>query len=186
MPYYDADGNECTLPVMCTREPGWAANRLQHTQSELSALRADAEQLRVQLAGCLCAAEGLFAERAVKGDYGWSLPYETMTQVHQELSALRARVAELEAQVQQDAEDEMALHVRLLEATQRLATLEAPPVVPYGFDVVNRYDGVGWCLAAKVVEMGTQETAQAYRALAWAMAHNSRPPHAADEKEGKS
>jgi hypothetical protein len=66
-----------------------------------------------------------------------------------------------------------------------VAELQAPPVVPWGFEVVNRYDGVGWCLEAKVVEMGTQETAQAYRALAWAMAHNTRPPHEADRKVGE-
>lgn len=50
MSYYDADGNECTLPVMCMREPGWAANRIQHTQAELSALRALVAELEAKLA----------------------------------------------------------------------------------------------------------------------------------------
>src|SRR5690606_13646477 len=26
--YTDSDGNECDLPTMCRREPGWAANRI--------------------------------------------------------------------------------------------------------------------------------------------------------------
>lgn len=36
----------------------------------------DAEQLQVQLAGCLTAAEGATKSPAKIGDYGWSLAYE--------------------------------------------------------------------------------------------------------------
>lgn len=30
----DSDGSECDLPVMCMREPGWAANRIQELTAE--------------------------------------------------------------------------------------------------------------------------------------------------------
>lgn len=36
----DSDGNECDLPVMCMREPGWAASRIQALTGELEASRA--------------------------------------------------------------------------------------------------------------------------------------------------
>jgi hypothetical protein len=64
--------------------------------SQLSAIRDavdEAEQLRVQLAGCLCAVEGATNYPAKQGDYGWSLPYQKTLELHQQL---RERDAEIE------------------------------------------------------------------------------------------
>lgn len=50
--------------------------RLPPTPAEWDALRAEVEQLRVQLAGCLTAAEGFTKDPAKHGDYGWSVSYQ--------------------------------------------------------------------------------------------------------------
>lgn len=147
-------------------------------ESELSALRADAEQLRVQLAGCLCAAEGLFAERAVKGDYGWSLPYEIMVQVHHELSALRARVAELESQLRHKSIDYSEAMELACAYAEKIATLEATPVVPDGWEV--RRGTYGTWVAGTTDQWEADATPAVLRALAYAIETGQRPPHASD------
>lgn len=40
----DVDGNECDLPTLCCRSPGWAANRIAHLTAQLAHAEADAEQ----------------------------------------------------------------------------------------------------------------------------------------------
>jgi len=55
----------------------------------LVAAEAELEQARVQLAGCLTAAEGAIREPAKQGDYGWSLAYQRVLE-------LRAKITELE------------------------------------------------------------------------------------------
>lgn len=51
------------------------------------------ERLRVQLAGCLAAAEG-HEPRAVSGDYGWSPAYEAVWIVRDRITALVAGLRE--------------------------------------------------------------------------------------------
>lgn len=53
------------------------------------------EQLRVQLAGCLCAAEGATNDPAKQGDYGWSLPYQKTLDLHQKLRERDAEIKRL-------------------------------------------------------------------------------------------
>lgn len=49
--------------------------------SQNIATTAEVEQLRVQLAGCLCAAEGHFQEVPEQGAYGWSPAYEAVKEL---------------------------------------------------------------------------------------------------------
>lgn len=84
--------------------------------------------------------------------------------------------------------------IELLEA--RIAELEEPPVVPEGWEVteVIRSQRNGWALSCgdSVVGMWYPDTgqvrittlapAEAIRALAWAIEHDQRPPHAGDKK----
>lgn len=44
----DSDGNECSLPVLCRREPEWAANRIAALTAERDALKAEMEELKQQ------------------------------------------------------------------------------------------------------------------------------------------
>lgn len=144
MPYYDADGNECTLPVMCMREPGWAANRLQHTQAELSALRARVAELTSELQQCALAMNGtssLLSEGIVH-----------VEELMRENTALRSR----------------------------LATLEAPPVVPDGYEVTNGFCA-RWNLWSPTADRPVVlDSPAALRALAYAIETGQRPPHASD------
>ena len=48
--------------------------------SEVEALREEVEQLRVQLAGCLTAAEG-WGQNCYAGDYGWSPAYQAVIEL---------------------------------------------------------------------------------------------------------
>lgn len=48
--------------------------------SEAEALREEVNQLRVQLAGCLAAAEG-WGQQCVVGDYGWSPAYQAVIEL---------------------------------------------------------------------------------------------------------
>lgn len=52
--------------------------------AEIASLRERVEQLDVQLAGCLVAAEGptFGGEPAKQGDYGWSLAYQRTLDLH--------------------------------------------------------------------------------------------------------
>ena len=59
-------------------------------QRERDALLAEVEQLRVQLAGCLVAAEGGKSEDAQQGVYGWSLAFEAPRTLRKEHDALLA------------------------------------------------------------------------------------------------
>ena len=69
-------------------------------QRETFALRvllAEVEQLRVQLAGCLVAAEGWAdkGEAVKQGDYGWSLAFEKTRTLRKERDALLAVTRQL-------------------------------------------------------------------------------------------
>ncbi len=62
-------------------------------------LETETEQARVQLAGCLTAAEGVGVDSAAKqGDYGWSLAYQKTLDLRQEYEDERAAVEMLEWQ----------------------------------------------------------------------------------------
>lgn len=103
-----------------------------------------------------------------------------------ELSALRARVGELEAM-------QKALHLGIAndagiirELRERLATLEAPPVVPEGWTV---QPVCGWWTYSAKGPASEHTFDKAHfpavlRALAWAIENDARPPHAADVKGG--
>ncbi len=49
------------------------------------------EQLRVQLAGCLTAAEGFTKNPAKQGDYGWSVAYQKVLELRKRFNALSIR-----------------------------------------------------------------------------------------------
>lgn len=53
-------------------------------------LEQQVEQLRVQLAACLTAAEGHIAEPATRASYGWSLAYERTVELRQSRDAALA------------------------------------------------------------------------------------------------
>lgn len=55
----------------------------------LTAERELSEQLRVQLAGCLAAAEGCLSEDVKEGSYGWSLAFEKTRELRRNYEALR-------------------------------------------------------------------------------------------------
>lgn len=126
-----------------------------------------------------------------------------------ELAALRARVAELELElarkqgalsVSRRTVEEFAVQASELRA--RLATLEAPPVVPLDYEVElldesgpNDEPFMQWGFSDLTTSDGEnsndnmtpehrRDLAQLYRSLAWAIEHDQRPPHASDGKEG--
>ena len=53
-----------------------------------AAMQEEVDQLRVQLAGCLTAAEGGTNNPAKQGDYGWSLAYQRTLELRMRLDAL--------------------------------------------------------------------------------------------------
>jgi len=57
---------------------GWVAQ----TAKQDDALRKELEQARVQLAGCLTAAEGCTSSPAKQGDYGWSPAYQRVLELY--------------------------------------------------------------------------------------------------------
>jgi hypothetical protein len=133
--------------------------------------------------------------------------YVTHADADSELSALRARVAELEqdakvlrarlatppewapvlAALSDNPDTERdGLRTEVVRLTQRLATLEAPPVVPEGWTVKRSNDEDGpWVLmcASASSDWDKGQRSQALRALTWALEHDQRPPHASDEVE---
>lgn len=65
----------------------------------------------------------------------------------------------------------------------RVAELEAPPVVPEG--CVVRKNHYGFWVTYTIPDDASEWVPLApatYRALAWAIEHDQRPPHAEDEK----
>lgn len=91
---------------------------------------------------------------------------------------LRARVAELGGDVAVSMQP-------LREAMERLAQLEAPPVVPEGWEVSETHDAsetIRWRLSWFAPWRGatTAGFSAAHRALAWAVDHDARPPHEED------
>ena len=51
----------------------------------------EVERLRVQLAGCLTAAEGHVSSPAKEGDYGWSPAYQAVLELRREYEKLRVK-----------------------------------------------------------------------------------------------
>jgi hypothetical protein len=44
--YHDVYGNPCSLPTLCRRDPGWAANRIRHMTEQLSQAQAEIAALK--------------------------------------------------------------------------------------------------------------------------------------------
>lgn len=87
-------------------------------------LEAELEQVRVQLAGCLVAAEGATRDLAKQGDYGWSPAYQAVLDLRQKYDALDIEYRGLRAQF-----DELQKHYYVLadalECTKKGAMTEA-------------------------------------------------------------
>ena len=78
--------------------------------AELARLRAELEQARVQLAGCLCAAEGTGdADKVKQGDYAWTPALQKMVE-------LRAALAEAEREREEARGDAAAWKKRYFDA----------------------------------------------------------------------
>lgn len=70
-----------THPAAARYMTKWSAETTAVCQAALATLdreRKEIEQLRIQLAGCLTAAEGATHHAAVRGDYGWSVAYQAV------------------------------------------------------------------------------------------------------------
>ena len=78
----DAEKYNCTDWVIDARD------KQRKAEAEREDLRGRVEQLQVQLAGCLIAAEGATKDPAKQGDYGWSPAYQAVLD-------LRRRVADI-------------------------------------------------------------------------------------------
>ena len=61
-----------------------------YAKQEATKLTAEVKQLRVQLAGCLVAAEGDKSETVQQGVYGWSVAFEAVRTLRAEHDALFA------------------------------------------------------------------------------------------------
>jgi hypothetical protein len=80
----------------------WRIKELAQRNQEL---RWEAERLRVQLAGCLTAAEGHVPDPPVsQGAYGWSLAYQTTLDLHTEKERLAQRLDALREIVDEEIE----------------------------------------------------------------------------------
>ncbi len=120
-----------------------------------------------------------------------------------ERDALAARVAELEEQLSRvvaaaeecgwnGVENSKILAEFIRGQGERLAVLEAPPIVPKGCTVRRCLDDDGksyWDLFAGPVEndddlVWAKERLAGYRALVWAIEHDQRPPHEGDSSHG--
>ena len=110
-------------------------------RAEIVHLREENEQLQVQLAGCLTAAEGYITAPATKDMYGWSMAYEQTLQLRRRFEALTSRLTEALVVMREhrDAIDGLVVsgpetitaHDRLLHSSQRIVdtlhALEEPP-----------------------------------------------------------
>lgn len=149
------------------------------------------------------------AEDPSIAEQGWDYQCSyRMTEPDDELSALRARVAELEAEcdraranyqfmVERAADEKLdgyrELGARAAAAENecdrlraRLATLEAPPVVPEGWTV---QPVCGWWTYSAKGPASEHTFDKAHfpavlRALAYAIETGKRPPHASDGEDG--
>jgi len=80
-----------------TRERDEWRERNNIVSSEAVKYKQDVEQYQVQLAGCLTAAEGHTQNPAKRGDYGWSLAYQTTLDLRRNYDAARAEIERLKA-----------------------------------------------------------------------------------------
>ena len=70
----------------------WLMYERDRFQAEARWASGEVEQLRVQLAGCLTAAEGATQSPAVQGDYGWSLAYQRTLELREEYEKMKGRL----------------------------------------------------------------------------------------------
>lgn len=73
-------------------EPSTSPVTVEQLLAELAVERDTSEQLRVQLAGCLTAAEGCLSEDVKEGSYGWSLAFEKTRELRRDYDLLRAQL----------------------------------------------------------------------------------------------
>lgn len=111
--------------------------------------------------------------------------WDDAERVVSERDTLRARVMELEADTEYAdkaaKQSILDLSERLAKLRARLAALEAPPVVPEGWEVVCGPCTGCWSVYRYAAENRAKQAA-ATRALAWAIEHDQRPPHAGDKE----
>jgi hypothetical protein len=81
------------------RQRAWNHETAKIATENATAFEEEAEQLRVQLAGVSVAAMGGTKDVAVQGDYGWSPAYQDTLDLRLNYEQLKARVTELEAQI---------------------------------------------------------------------------------------
>jgi hypothetical protein len=93
----DADVDEIGVALSNDVGPAYAelcVNKLRHLRIENRKLSDDAEQLRVQLAGCSAAALG-YGGDCKRGDYGWSASFGDVMSLRGDLEMARTDNASL-------------------------------------------------------------------------------------------
>ncbi len=91
---------------------------------EIERLGDQCEQARVQLGGCLAAAEGAIESPAVIGDYGWSPAYQAVLELRRQHEEDRRLIAMLEKSVE-DSTETIQVANRLLDA------LRSSPIIRF-------------------------------------------------------
>jgi len=71
MKYYDDDGKECSLDVLC-RDPEWAANRLREAERKLAEMRYLAVHWQKTSDGCRAAMKDASVTESIKREAMWN------------------------------------------------------------------------------------------------------------------
>jgi len=95
----DAEKYNCTDWVIDARD------KQRKAEAEREDLRGRVEQLQVQLAGCLIAAEGATKDPAKQGDYGWSVCYQDVLDLRRKYDQLKSEGAEAAETAQEDTDE---------------------------------------------------------------------------------
>ena len=89
----DAHRNDIERALLALEQVGLDRARLEPPDAAFDPDNPDVEQLITQLAGCLCAAEGV-GEPAKQGDYGWSPAYQAVLDLRARLEPPDAELVE--------------------------------------------------------------------------------------------
>lgn len=74
------------------REAAFSREAALNAEKAMLAAEDERDQLRVQLAGCLVAADGHISEPAMPGDYGWSVAYQRVVELRQWVADLQSEM----------------------------------------------------------------------------------------------